>query len=108
MPTSSTLRWRHQGIGRIKALFEHGYNITPFGVVGADECFDHAMERDELMDTRFGKLLSDRGVRPDMIPPIPKGVFSTLIPKPQHTYIAFGEPVVVPDHSGKNSVPKRC
>ncbi|MGI9286619.1 MAG: lysophospholipid acyltransferase family protein [Pseudomonadales bacterium] len=98
------LQWR-QRYGFVRMAAQNGYNITPFGVVGPEECFDHAMEGDELLDTWLGKLLSQRGVRPDMVPPVPSGVFSTLLPKPQPCYVAFGEPVEVPDYSGKKTVP---
>ena len=100
------LQWRER-YGFVRMAAENGYNITPFGVVGPEECFDHVMEKEDLLDTRLGKLLSDRGVRADLMPPIPSGLFSTLLPKPQHCYIAFGETVIVPDYSGGKSVPKK-
>lgn len=99
------LQWRERyGFVRMAAL--NGYNITPIGVVGPDEFYDHALESDELAATRVGKLLADRGIRPDMMPPIPSGVLNTLIPKPQRCYIAIGETIKVPDCRGKESVPE--
>jgi 1-acyl-sn-glycerol-3-phosphate acyltransferase len=43
--------------------------------------------------------------REDLLPVIPGGLFSTLLPKPQHCYLAFGEPIKVPDYCGEKTVP---
>ena len=37
---------------------------------------------------------------------VPRGMMSTLLPKPQRCFIAFGEPVEVPDYSGEETVPE--
>ncbi len=99
-----SLVWRER-YGFVRMAAQHGYNITPFGLVGPDEWYDHAMEGKDLLNSKLGKLVTDRffseGVREDLIPPIPSGVFNTLIPKPQRCYLAFGEPVEVPDCRGK-------
>ena len=46
-------------------------------------------------------------IRDDILPPIPRGVFNTLIPRPQHCYLAFGKPVDVPDRRGKKGLGER-
>jgi 1-acyl-sn-glycerol-3-phosphate acyltransferase len=102
------LVWR-QRYGFVRMAAQHGYNITPFGLVGPDDWFDHRIEGRDLLDTRLGKLLTRMGVteglREDLLPPLPAGVFSTLLPKPQRCFLAFGEPVSVPDCRGKKTVP---
>ena len=94
--------------GFVRMAAQHGYNITPFGMVGPDDWFGHAMEGREIIDSWLGKMLAKRGIelRGDLIPPIPKGIFGTLLPKPQRSYLAFGKPIKVPDYSGK-TVPKK-
>jgi 1-acyl-sn-glycerol-3-phosphate acyltransferase len=97
-----SLQWRDR-FGFVRLAAEHGYNITPFGLVGPDDFYDHLVEGNEILETRVARLLSwlglnTEGMRDDLFPPIPSGIFSTLLPKPHHCYLAFGEPVDVPDH----------
>jgi hypothetical protein len=40
-------------------------------------------------------------LREDIVPPIPRGLFNTLLPKPERCFLAFGEPIEVPDCRGK-------
>jgi len=105
-----TLQWRER-YGFVRMAAEHGYNITPFGLVGPDDFYDHLIESHEFLDSWPGKLLKRAGVisdawREDLLPVVPRGMFSTLLPKPQPCYLAFGEPIKVPDCRGKKSVPK--
>ncbi|MDX1733364.1 MAG: lysophospholipid acyltransferase family protein [Halioglobus sp.] len=105
-----TLQWKER-YGFVRMAATHGYNITPFGLVGPDEWYDQLLEGDELRKSGLFKLLKRMGVikedfREDLIPPIPRGMFNTLLPKPQRCYLAFGEPVRVPDYSGRTRVPK--
>jgi 1-acyl-sn-glycerol-3-phosphate acyltransferase len=101
-----SLQWRER-FGFVRLAAEHGYDITPFGLVGPDDFYDHLLEGNALIESGIGKLLSLLGVdtgsmRKDLLPPIPAGLFSTLFPKPQRCYLAFGEPVDVPDCKGKD------
>jgi 1-acyl-sn-glycerol-3-phosphate acyltransferase len=111
-PTSQkyTLQWRER-YGFVRMAAEHGYNITPFGLVGPDDFYDHLIESHEFLDSWPGKLLKRAGVisdawREDLLPVVPRGMFSTLLPKPQPCYLAFGEPIKVPDCREKKSVSK--
>jgi 1-acyl-sn-glycerol-3-phosphate acyltransferase len=105
-----TLQWRERH-GFVRMAAEHGYNITPFGLVGPDDFYDHLIESHEFLDSWPGKLLKRAGVitdawREDLLPVIPRGMFSTLLPKPQACYLAFGEPIKVQDCRGKKTVPR--
>ena len=51
-----SLVWRER-YGFVRMAAQHGYNITPFGLVGPDDWYDHAMEGRELLDSRLFKLL---------------------------------------------------
>jgi 1-acyl-sn-glycerol-3-phosphate acyltransferase len=104
-----TLQWRER-YGFVRMAAQHGYSITPFGQVGPDDFYDHLIEADEFLDSRPGKLLKRIGIiteewREDLRLVIPSGLFSSLLPKPQHCYLAFGEPIKVPDCRGKKTVP---
>jgi 1-acyl-sn-glycerol-3-phosphate acyltransferase len=97
-----SLQWRER-FGFIRMAAENGYNITPFGLVGPDDFYDHLVEGSEIMDTRLARLLTwlgldTEGIRDDLLPPVPSGMLFGLLPKPQHCYLAFGEPVEIPEH----------
>ena len=99
-----SLVWKER-YGFVRMAAQHGYNITPFGMVGPDDWWDHAIEGRDLLRSRLVRMLQDRGVigdiREDIVPPIPRGLFNTLIPKPERCFLAFGEPIDVPDCRGK-------
>jgi 1-acyl-sn-glycerol-3-phosphate acyltransferase len=98
-----SLVWRER-YGFVRMAAQHGYNITPFGMVGPDDWWDHAIEGRDLLNSRPVKLLQKLGVigeiREDLMPPLPRGLFNTLIPKPERCFLAFGEPIEVPDCRG--------
>jgi 1-acyl-sn-glycerol-3-phosphate acyltransferase len=100
-----SLVWRER-YGFVRMAAQHGYNITPFGMVGPDDWWDHAIEGRDLLHSRLVKLLQKMGVigeiREDIMPPIPRGLFNTLLPKPERCFLSFGEPIEVPDCRGKN------
>ena len=105
-----SLVWRER-YGFVRLAAKHGYNITPFGMVGPDEGWEHVIEGQDILHSKLLKLLQRMGlvgdIRDDILPPIPRGVFNTLVPRPQHCYLAFGEPVEVPDRRGKKGVSER-
>ena len=99
-----SLVWRER-TGFVRMAAQHGYNITPFGMVGPDDWWDHAIEGRELLHSRPVKLLQKLGllgeIREDLVPPLPRGLFNTLLPKPERCFLAFGEPIEEPDCRGK-------
>ena len=99
-----SLVWRER-YGFVRMAAQHGYNITPFGMVGPDDWWEHAIEGRDILNSRLVKILQKRGligeIREDIVPPIPRGLFNTLLPKPQRCFLAFGEPIEVPDRRGK-------
>jgi 1-acyl-sn-glycerol-3-phosphate acyltransferase len=100
-----SLQWRER-YGFVRVAAENGYNVTPFGLVGPDDFYDHWIEGNELLETRLGRLLTRMGVnteamRKDLFPPIPSGLFASLLPKPQRCFLALGQVIEVPDFTGK-------
>jgi 1-acyl-sn-glycerol-3-phosphate acyltransferase len=99
-----SLVWR-QRYGFVRMAAQHGYNITPFGMVGPDDGWDHVVEGHDILQSKLVKLLQKMGligdIREDLVPPIPSGMFNTLIPRPEPCFLAFGEPIEVPDCRGK-------
>jgi 1-acyl-sn-glycerol-3-phosphate acyltransferase len=100
-----TLQWKER-YGFVKLAAKYGYTIMPFAMVGPDEFFDHYMEGSELPASPLGQLLQRLGVlkedtRPDLLPPIPKGLLGSWLPKPQRCYIGLGRPVDLAPLKGK-------
>jgi len=102
---SYTLQWKNRlGFVRLAAL--HGYNIVPFAMVGPEDFYDHLMEGHELPDSKLGKALQHAGLmtpdtRSDILPPIPRGMLGSLLPRPKRCFVSFGEPVDLSKRKGK-------
>jgi 1-acyl-sn-glycerol-3-phosphate acyltransferase len=91
------LLWKER-YGFVRLAAQHGYTIMPLAQVGPDDFYSYLVEGEDLMDSNVGKLLQKLGLlskdtRKDMIPPIPAGLFGSLLPKPQPCYYQFGDPV---------------
>lgn len=96
-----SLIWK-QRVGFARMALEHGYDIVPFGALGADEnykiLFDAGdVERSPLLSglaERVGLLWATRGG--ENLPPLAVGVGPTPIPRPQRLYFGFGARVTPP------------
>ncbi|MEZ5571079.1 MAG: lysophospholipid acyltransferase family protein [Halioglobus sp.] len=104
------LVWRER-YGFLRLAAKHGYNITPFAMVGPDDGWDHVLEGEDILHSKLVKLLQGiglfSGLRDDIVPPLPRGVLNTWLPKPQHCFLAFGKPIDVPDRRGKKGLAER-
>ncbi len=104
------LVWRER-YGFLRLAAKHGYNITPFAMVGPDDGWDHIIEGEDILHSKLVKLLQGmglfNGLRDDIVPPLPRGVLSTWLPKPQRCFLAFGEPIDIPDRRGKKGLGER-
>lgn len=101
-----TIQWK-QRTGFVRLAAKYGVPIVPVGIVGPDEWYDRYLERDEIRDSVFGKLLRRAGVsddyfNSDQLPLIPKGFMGTLLPKWKQVFVHFGEPVKTGRFKGKN------
>ncbi|MDP5053240.1 MAG: acyltransferase family protein [Congregibacter sp.] len=89
------LQWKER-LGFLRLAAEFGYTIVPFGLVGPDEFYEYILDSEQIV-----KLLKQFGLwspnmRPDAIPPLLRGAFGTPLPKPQASYLSFGEPLELP------------
>ncbi len=99
------LMWQHR-YGFIRLAAQMGYTIVPFASVGPDEYFDQHLTGPEVQTAQLTQLLVKMGLLPadmrsDLIPPIPSGVFGTLMPKPKSTFFGFCKPLDLSDYAGK-------
>ncbi|MFT4519426.1 MAG: 1-acyl-sn-glycerol-3-phosphate acyltransferase [Halioglobus sp.] len=100
-----TIKWK-QRTGFVRMAAKHGVPIVPVGIVGPDEWFGRYMDRDEVAQSWIAGVLklagaSDEFLESDQMPPIPRGMFGTLIPRPQRAYVSIGEPISTAAYKGK-------
>lgn len=100
-----TIKWK-QRTGFVRMAAKHGVPIVPVGIVGPDEWFGRYMNRENVANSWLGGLMklggaSDEFLQSDQVPPIPRGMFGTLIPRPQRAYVCIGKPISTRTHKGK-------
>ena len=100
-----TIKWK-QRTGFVRMAARHGVPIVPVGIVGPDEWFGRYMNRKNVADSWLGSLMklggaSDEFLQSDQVPPIPRGMFGTLLPRPQRAYVSIGKPIATRAHKGK-------
>lgn len=99
------LKWKER-YGFVRLAAQHGYTILPFATIGPDEFYGRYMESEQLYRSALGKLLIKLGFladggRADILPPVPKGLFGTLVPKPQRFYMSVGHPIDLAELAGQ-------
>jgi 1-acyl-sn-glycerol-3-phosphate acyltransferase len=86
------LRWQGRS-GFARVAIESNYPIVPVGLVGGDDVYQSLFARDSAwgrLSQSIGERLSGRD---DIAMPLMRGIGPTMIPRPQRTYLAFGEPI---------------
>lgn len=76
-------------LGFARMALRHGVHIVPFAALGADEIFEAAVDADELRRHPVARALAELGIRPDLMPPLPR----RRLPNPQRMYFHFCPPV---------------
>jgi len=100
------LQWKER-LGFVRLAAEAGYTIVPFGLVGPDEFYEYLLDSEQVI-----KLLEQLGLwsadmRDDAVPPLLRGAFGSVIPRPQASFLSFGEPLVLPRPSAKPATQKQ-
>lgn len=100
------LTWKKR-TGFARMAIEKGYDIITVAQVGQEDSFDIVMDGDELMDTKFGGWLREKGIAEkylkdgDTMFPIVRGIGPTPIPRPERQYYAFGKRISTTEYEGK-------
>lgn len=99
------LMWQER-LGFVRMAVAHGYSITPFCSVGADEALDVILDGDDIMNSFVGKLLKELGLdknmpKSDAIVPVTRGIGLSMIPRPERFYFSFGKPIETSSFSGR-------
>ena len=106
------LIWKKR-TGFARMAIEHGYDIIPFGSLGADENFDILLDAKDVSSSTLWKLLdgylklNERTRGGDMIPPLARGIGVSLMPRPQRYYFGFGKRISTARLRGKSDDAKR-
>jgi 1-acyl-sn-glycerol-3-phosphate acyltransferase len=92
------LIWKER-YGFVQLAIEHGYTITPYATVGAEEAFSVLLDSRDYMKTPVGRVLATTGIAEqylrggEELPPLVRGVGLTLIPRPEKLYFSLGRPI---------------
>ncbi len=105
------LIWKER-FGFVQLAIEHGYTITPYATVGAEEAFDVLLDSADYMNTPLGRWLkrsgfADRHLRGgEEFPPLVRGFGLTVLPRPEKLYFSIGEPIRMARYRGREDDPE--
>jgi 1-acyl-sn-glycerol-3-phosphate acyltransferase len=91
------LIWRER-LGFARLAIESGYPIVPFAAVGAEEMLQVVVDRDMPIAAQISALMRRLVGLP--LPPIPRGIGLTPLPRPERLYFWFGQPVETSQYGG--------
>ena len=100
------LLWKER-YGFVRLAIEHGYTITPYATVGAEEAYDVLLDSSDYLKTPLGRVLkasglADRYLRGgDEFPPVVRGLGPTVIPRPEKLYFSIGKPIGMARYQGQ-------
>jgi 1-acyl-sn-glycerol-3-phosphate acyltransferase len=92
------LIWKER-YGFVKLAIEHGYTITPYATVGAEEAFDVLLDSGDFLKTPLGRVLKATGIADEYLrggeefPPLVRGLGLTALPRPEKLYFSIGKPI---------------
>jgi 1-acyl-sn-glycerol-3-phosphate acyltransferase len=104
------LIWKKR-FGFVKLALEHGYTITPYATVGAEEAFDVLLDSGDYMKTPLGRVLKSTGIADaylrggEEFPPLVRGLGLTMIPRPERLYFSIGKPIDMARYRGQSDDP---
>jgi 1-acyl-sn-glycerol-3-phosphate acyltransferase len=100
------LIWKER-YGFVRLAIEHGYTITPYATVGAEDAYDVLLDASDYMRTPLGRLLKSSGLADrylrggDEFPPVVRGLGLTVIPRPEKLYFSIGQPIDMARYQGQ-------
>ena len=105
------LIWKER-YGFVQLAIEHGYPITPYATVGAEEAFDVLLDSRHYMATPLGRYLRRSGLAErhlrggEEFPPLVRGLGPTVIPRPEKLYFSIGRPIETTTYRGRARDPE--
>ena len=104
------LIWKER-YGFVELAIEHGYTITPYATVGAEEAFDVLLDSADYLKTPLGGILKATGVADrylrggEEFPPLVRGLGLTALPRPEKLYFSIGKPIDTARYRGRSADP---
>ena len=104
------LIWKER-YGFVQLAVEHGYSITPYATIGAEEAFDVLLDSSDYMATPLGRYLRQSGIADrylrggEEFPPVVRGLGLTALPRPERLYFSIGKPIATGRYEGKAGDP---
>jgi len=105
------LIWKER-FGFVQLAIEHGYTITPYATVGAEEAFDVVLDSGDYANTFPGRYLKDTGIADrylrggEEFPPLVRGLGLTMIPRPEKLYFSVSKAVGTARYRGQSADPE--
>jgi len=105
------LIWKER-YGFVQLAIEHGYPITPYATVGAEEAFDLLLDSRHYMATPLGRYLRRSGLAErylrggEEFPPLVRGLGPTVIPRPEKLYFSIGRRIETTAYRGRARDPE--
>jgi 1-acyl-sn-glycerol-3-phosphate acyltransferase len=104
------LIWKER-YGFVRLAIEHGYAVTPYATVGAEDAYDVLVDSTDYMRTPLGRWLKDSGLADrylrggDEFPPVVRGLGLTMVPRPEKLYFSIGKPIDMARYRGRAEDP---
>ena len=104
---SYRLLWKER-YGFVRLAIEHGYTITPYATVGAEESLDVLFDAGDYMKSPIGRLLASTGLADrylrggEELPPMVRGLGLTPLPRPERMYFIVGKPIDTRRYRGRH------
>jgi 1-acyl-sn-glycerol-3-phosphate acyltransferase len=104
------LLWKER-YGFVRLAIEHGYTITPYATVGAEESLDVLLDAGDYLRSPLGKLLKSSGLAErhlrggEELPPLVRGLGLTPLPRPERMYFVVGRPIDTRPCRGRHEDP---
>jgi 1-acyl-sn-glycerol-3-phosphate acyltransferase len=107
---SYRLLWKER-YGFVRLAIEHGYTITPYATVGAEESLDVVLDAGDYMRSPVGRYLTSSGIAErhlrggEELPPLVRGLALTPLPRPEKMYFVVGKPLDMRPYRGRHEDP---
>lgn len=86
------LKWEGR-TGFARMALEAGVPIVPVAMIGVDDAFDIVFDGDHPVLRPLRWTVQALGLKPDLTPPLLRGVGPTFLPRPERFYFSAGVPI---------------
>jgi len=101
------LVWKER-FGFVRLAIDHGYTITPYATIGAEESLDILLDASDYLRSPIGRYLKTTGLADrylrggEELPPLVRGLGLTPWPRPEKMYFLVGKPIDMANYQGRS------